>query len=367
MRTGRPRSALELNGEERSALRGLAMGAEPLQQRARIVLSCDQGISNSEVAETLGVSRATVGKWRELFRVERVKGLTAEGRKGAPPRVKVAAIVEVVEKTIKVPCNGRPLSTRFLSQVTGLSQTTVSRIRRGFRLSSTSCVASGEVPGPVAGVFLGSPDRAIAFVIETAASAACSSSGQQRTATQPDAQLLPSELIAAYALQIPLSAPDPSRRRALRLRCRKQLVDFCQRIESVIPRTLKVQVVLDNDALRKRSRRRLPTEKRNWGRESQNLGSAETVRRWFTDHPRFVLKFLPDGAAWLNLASSTPENSGDGPASAATRALGDSLRVYNTQATSKPHPFIWVVEGSNWSRSEAGDRTDLSAGAKIPL
>jgi transposase len=41
--------------------------AQAMAMRARIVLSCGQGMSSSEVARKLHITGATVGKWRERF------------------------------------------------------------------------------------------------------------------------------------------------------------------------------------------------------------------------------------------------------------------------------------------------------------
>jgi hypothetical protein len=67
MRAGRPVKALELSAEERAALQRWARrpeSAQRLAQRARIVLLCGDGISNTAVARQVGMTIQTVGKWR---------------------------------------------------------------------------------------------------------------------------------------------------------------------------------------------------------------------------------------------------------------------------------------------------------------
>src|SRR5436309_16035980 len=81
---------LELTGEERETLQGLARRpktAQALALRARIVLACAGGLSNSEVSRQLGVSLPTVGKWRMRFVEQRVDGLRDEPRPGAPRKI----------------------------------------------------------------------------------------------------------------------------------------------------------------------------------------------------------------------------------------------------------------------------------------
>src|ERR1700733_591890 len=87
MRTGRPTKPLEVANQDREKLRMIArrpQSAQPGAMRAKIVLSCEQGMSNSEVAGKLHVTGATVGKWRERFREFGLDGLLDEPRVGAP-------------------------------------------------------------------------------------------------------------------------------------------------------------------------------------------------------------------------------------------------------------------------------------------
>src|ERR1044071_1617592 len=71
MRTGRPKKPLEIAAEDREKLNMIARrpkSAQAMAMRARIVLGCEQGLNNSEVARKVHVTGATVGKWRERFR-----------------------------------------------------------------------------------------------------------------------------------------------------------------------------------------------------------------------------------------------------------------------------------------------------------
>jgi transposase len=61
----------------RSTAQGLAL-------RARIVLACADGGSNTAVAARLGVNRRTVTVWRARFLTRRLDGLHDEPRPGVP-------------------------------------------------------------------------------------------------------------------------------------------------------------------------------------------------------------------------------------------------------------------------------------------
>ena len=87
MAIGRPTKPLNLSSEEREKLAMLprrAKSSQAVAMRARIVLGCDEGLSNDAVAKNLHVTGATVCKWRERFRVNRLEGLLDEPRPGAP-------------------------------------------------------------------------------------------------------------------------------------------------------------------------------------------------------------------------------------------------------------------------------------------
>lgn len=85
MRTGRPKVELHLTDDERSQLKSFARSRSlpaALSARARIVLSSADGELNNAIAERLGLTKATVGKWRTRFIERRIAGLYDDVRPG---------------------------------------------------------------------------------------------------------------------------------------------------------------------------------------------------------------------------------------------------------------------------------------------
>ena len=87
MAIGRPMPPLVLDDTERETLERWvrrSKTAQALVLRARMILSCAEGCSNTAVGTDLGVSDETVGKWRPRFlerRLERrLDGLSDEPR-----------------------------------------------------------------------------------------------------------------------------------------------------------------------------------------------------------------------------------------------------------------------------------------------
>jgi transposase len=124
-----------LSAEERLVLQRWARRrktSQALALRARIVLACADGGSNMKVATALGVSRATVTKWRSRFLANRLEGLDDGPRPGAPRKITDKQVALVISKTLEEQGPGEDArwTTRSMAAATGLSQSAVSRIWR---------------------------------------------------------------------------------------------------------------------------------------------------------------------------------------------------------------------------------------------
>ena len=104
MPRGRAKPPLVLSGEEREALERWVRRpttAQALAQRARIVLKSAAGSANQVVAREIGVSRLTVGRWRQRFVAHRLDGLLDEPRPGAPRKITDEHVERVVRWTLE--------------------------------------------------------------------------------------------------------------------------------------------------------------------------------------------------------------------------------------------------------------------------
>ncbi|MFB9840523.1 IS630 family transposase, partial [Actinoallomurus acaciae] len=87
-RMGRPAAEVKLTDDERDQLVRWSMGSlsQKVALRARIVLACaEPGVVNEGIAAEVGVTTATVGKWRKRFIEARLDGL-ADGERSGRPR-----------------------------------------------------------------------------------------------------------------------------------------------------------------------------------------------------------------------------------------------------------------------------------------
>ena len=138
MTIGRPMPPLILDDVERETLERWVRRpktAQALALRARMVLACAEGRSNTAVGAELGVSDETVGKWRSRFVEGRLDGLSDEPRSGRPRSVTDDDVERVITLTLETtPRDATHWSTRSMAQRSGLSHNTVSRIWRAFGL-----------------------------------------------------------------------------------------------------------------------------------------------------------------------------------------------------------------------------------------
>jgi transposase len=138
MKLGRPTAALCLTKSEREALETWTRQPkcpQALALRARVILLCAAGRSNTETAAELHCTIQTVGKWRQRFIDKRLDGLLDEPRSGTPRRLSEADVDRVLGLTLEsVPVHSSHWSTRSLAEASGLSRASVHRIWRAFSL-----------------------------------------------------------------------------------------------------------------------------------------------------------------------------------------------------------------------------------------
>jgi len=262
MAIGRPTKPLNVTPEEKEKLSMLARGpksAQAMAMRARIVLGCSEGVRNGEVAKRLRITGATVCKWRERFRADRLEGLLDEPRPGAPRSITDAQVEEVITKTLEsMPANSTHWSTRLMAQKTGLSQTAVVRIWRAFGLQPHRVENFKFSKDPqfvekvrdIVGLYLDPPDHAIVLCVDE------KSQVQALNRIQPILPLAPGvparqshdyerhgvrSLFAALDVASGVTISNCYRRHR-----HQEFLRFLNDIDANLPRGFEVYLVMDN-------------------------------------------------------------------------------------------------------------------------
>jgi len=340
MRLGRPIPLLSLSREERETLQNWARrptSAQALAQRARVVLACAEGQSNTAVARAMSLTKPTVGKWRSRFVARRLDGLLDEPRPGAPRKISDADVERVLTLTLeKRPPDATHWSTRTMAKRSGLSQSAVSRMWRAFALQPHRAETFQLSKDPlfiekvrdIVGLYLHPPDQALVL---------CADEKTQIQALDRSQPLLPmrpgqaerrthdyvrhgtTSLFAALEVKSGRVLGDfHARHRSVEFR------KFLDRIDKAAPAALDVHLILDNYATHK----------------------TPLIHRWLARHPRFHVHFTPTGASWLNLverwfAALTEKQIRRG-AHRSTRELEQAIRRYIEASNHQPKPFVWT-------------------------
>lgn len=295
---GRRPKPLTLRAGDLGALQGLLRkGTTPLREanRARIVILAAEGVGTNEIAKRVGVTAATVCKWKKDYVELGYRGLSDAPRSGRPRTVRDEEVAEVVRLTLETrPKGSTHWSTRALAEKTGLSQSTVSRIWRAFRLKphrqDTFELSTDphfvEKVQDVVGLYLNPPDNAVVFCVdektqiqalERTQTVIPMTPGHPRAISPKYRRHGTIDLFAAlnYGTGEVISMTSPEHRS-------EQLLEFFEIIDDSVEAELGIHVVLDNASMHK---------------------SKETLR-WLESHPRFQLHYTPTYSSWLNLVES---------------------------------------------------------------
>ena len=340
MALGRPKVTLVVTTTERETLEQWARRprtAQALARRARIVLACASGASNTAVAARLRVTQQMVGKWRARFVARRLDGLLDEPRPGAPRQITDAQVEAVVRETLEAtPRDATHWSTRSMAARSGLSQTTIRRIWHAFALQPhrTETFKLSRDPlfidkvRDIVGLYLAPPDKALVLCVDEKAQI------QALDRSQPLLPMRPGQverrthdyrrhgttsLFAALEVKTGTVLGECHRRhRSIEFR------RFLDTIDSGVPAVLDVHLVLDNYGTHK----------------------TALIRRWLAKRPRFHLHFTPTGASWLNLVERwfalLMDKQIRRGVHRSTRELETAIKRYLAITNAAPTPFVWT-------------------------
>jgi len=294
MGTGRPKATLELTADEHTQLKGLASSRSlphSLVSRAKVVLWSAGGETNTDIANRLGWTKATVGKWRQRFIEHRLVGLYDELRPGRPRSIEDEQIAALLKRTLtRKPAGGTHWSVRQAAQNSGISKSSVHRVfqafalqphrTRSFKLSTDPFFI--EKVRDIVGLYLNPPDHALVLCVDE------KSQIQALNRTQP---VLPMGLgyvegithdYVRHGTTTLFAALDVATG-AVFTECKprhrhQEFLSFLRSLDACVPAELDVHLIVDNYATHKHPK----------------------VRTWLAQRPRFHMHYTPTYSSWLN-------------------------------------------------------------------
>jgi putative transposase len=250
-----------------------------LVQRAKIVLACAEGTPNSEVAERLGVHKATVGLWRRRFGERRIAGLYDELRPGRPRTIDDEQMAQLIYTTLhKRPSHGAThWSVRDLEAESGISKSSVQRYLSLFGVQPHRTEAFKLSTDPffvdklrdVVGLYLKPPDNALVVCVDEKSQCQAVEGVTHDYKRHGTTKLFAALDVLTGAV---LSTCKPRHRH-------QEFLSFLREIDKVVPDHLDIHAIVDNYRTHKHPK----------------------VNAWLAAHPRWRLHFVPTYSSWLNL------------------------------------------------------------------
>ncbi len=333
---------LSLTEEQMDSLQRWVRGQNTPQSvvtRCRIIMLAAAGVSNNEVAKTLGINRMTVILWRKRFLAAGPAGLTVIARgRGRPRSISPHRVQQIVNTTLQTkPKGATHWSCRTMAKRHSVSAATVQRIWdahglqphrvRKFKLSRDPQFV--EKLTDVIGLYLNPPDKAMVVCVDE------KSQIQALDRTQPGLPIkrgrcgtmthdykrhgTTSLFAALNVLEGKVITDCFARHR------HQEFLKFLRRLDREFPLDLDLHVILDNYGTHKHP----------------------NVQQWLAKHPRFKLHFIPTSASWLNLierwfAKLTDKQLRRGIFHSVPD-LVNAIKAFAKSTNADPVPFVWTA------------------------
>ncbi len=341
MKTGRPKKELLLTDASREDLDTLANSRSmphALVERARIILLSAEGKTNTAIADKLGISKPTVGKWRQRYLRFGLQGLHEELKPGRPRSISDERVAAVVRKTLQTkPKEGTQWAVRPMADSTRISKSTVHRIwtafglqphrREGFKLSTDPFFV--EKVRDIVGLYLSPPENAVVLGVDEKTQI------QALDRTQP---MLPmglgyaegvthdyvrhgtTTLFAALDIANGTVITDCKRKHR-----HQEFLAFLKEIDQQIPEKLDIHAIIDNYGTHKHA----------------------AIKRWLARHRRWHIHHTPTYASWLNQVEIwfnliTQQAIRRGTFTS-VKQLVAKIQQYSDHYNRHPRPFVWTA------------------------
>jgi transposase len=358
----RAAARLLISDEQRAGLEAMANSPSlPYRavRQARGLLDAADGVANEEIGRRCAVSANTVRAWRKSFTERGVSGVgvVAEGR-GRKPWLPEGMVAEVVRVTLtEKPADGSThWSSRTLAKRMGISHGAVANIWRDhglqpwkvdtFKLSTDPDFEAKLVD--VVGLYLDPPAKAAVFCFDEKTQV------QALDRTQPSLPMVRGRAgtmthdYKRHGTTDLFAALNMATGQVI-ARCRPRhtgadVLAFFKLIDSQVPRSLDIHVVLDN----------------------LSAHTAPEVTTWLEHRrrARWHLHFTPTSSSWLNLVERWFKQLTDRRLRRAVftsvPALIEAITTWVEHGNADPKPFVWHAKAEDIITKVRRGRATLS-------
>jgi transposase len=306
-----------------------------LVQRARIVLLAADGVSHTEIAERLGISRTTVVMWRSRYQRSGLAGLTDAPRSGRPREIDRAAIITATLRPPPKKFGVTHWSSRLPARHLNIDHATVARAWRHHGVQPWRCETFKFSTDPeliakvtdVVGLYLAPPDNAVVLCVDEKSQI----QALDRTAPMlPMRPNLPARWTHDYkrhgtsTLFAALEIATGQVTAACKPRHRHQeFLAFLKQVARAYP-DQDLHLVMDNYATHKHP----------------------TVGAWLAENPRIVVHFTPSSGSWLNMVeiwfSLIDRQAIRRGVFRSVKDLNTKIRAFIEGWNDRTHPFVWT-------------------------
>lgn len=309
-------------------------------QRARIVLLAADGVSNTEIAERIGVSRPTVIGWRARYDQAGMAGLVDRPRSGRPRDLNHGDIVAATLAPPPAKLFVSQWSSRLLANHLNISFSAVAKAWREYGVQpwrsetfkfSTDPQLVAKVTD-VVGLYLGPPETAIVLCVDETSQIRPLDHTQPKLPMQPGPPERPAHdsvrhgtttLFAALEVAIGTATAICQERHH-----HQEFIRFLEHVARAYPHR-QLHLVMDDAAAHKRIE----------------------IRRWLTENPCIHVHFTPTSASWLNLVEVwfgiVERRAIHRGTFGNIRKLTTAIHNFISDWNERSHPFVWTKTADN--------------------
>ena|SRR5487761_2353696 len=326
-------------------------------QRAKALLMAGEGLATTRIAREIGVSPATVTRWREGFQRDGLKAsVKVQPGRGRKPSIPPEKVQQIVHATLhEKPPGETHWSCRSMARAHGVSHTTVQKIwaARGLKPHRVETFKLSKDPrfeeklADVVGLYLNPPDRAIVLSMDE------KSQIQALDRTQPSLPMKPGRAgtmthdykrngtTTLFAALDVLSGSVIGQ--CLPRHRHSEFLTFLRTIDRTVPKRLQIHLILDNYATH----------------------THPNVNAWLAKHPRFHLHFTPTSSSWLNMVEGFFAQLTNKAIRRGTFAsvpdLITAIDTYLAANNTNPTPFTWTKTAEEIVEKVQRGRVTLTA------